>query len=198
MKEKLRHKYLSLRKTYPKEELTLKSHKLCDNLSKWLRKKSYKNIFSYHSFRGEPCLAPLFEELSKTHNFFLPRISKDKHMDFYRWQKEQELESNTFGILEPKKNFQAKMFPDHETVFLLPVVAVDLWGNRLGYGGGYYDRFLAKYSSFKKIAVSFEFSISKNVIPKQDWDQKVSLIASEKGLYDLTSSALPSSQETSL
>ena len=186
MKTQLRKKYLYLRKNYSGPELASKSQLLCQVLSNWLKKQSYRNIFSYYAFRGEPSLKLLFEELSKTHNFFLPKISENRKMDFYSWQKDQDLVPNRFGILEPSKKSKNKMKPDKNSIVLLPVAAVDLFGNRLGYGGGYYDKFLAEYSDLKKIAVSFEFSILRERIPSEPHDQRVSFIASEKKIYDLS------------
>ena len=66
-------------------------------------------------------------------------------MDFYKWKFSEPLTINKYGIPEPEKSFL--VYPD---ILLVPLVAFDNKLNRLGYGGGYYDRLLEKLSKKKK------------------------------------------------
>ena len=82
----------------------------------------------------------------KKFNISLPIIKKNFQMDFYSWSFSQPLKINKYGIPEPeKKNI---VYPD---VLLIPLVAFDKNLNRLGYGGGYYDRLIEKLSKKKNI-----------------------------------------------
>ena len=74
----------------------------------------------------------------------LPIIKKKNYMDFYKWDLNEPLYINKYGIPEPK--IKHKVIP---SVILIPLVAFDKNLNRLGYGGGFYDRFLSKIEKFK-------------------------------------------------
>ena len=71
----------------------------------------------------------------------LPIIKKNKIMHFFEWRKDDILRINKYGILEPVKN-NYTVVPD---IILVPLLAYDKFKNRLGYGGGYYDKFLNNY-----------------------------------------------------
>ena len=91
-------------------------------------------------------------------NISLPVIKKNFQMDFYKWSFSDPLKINKYGIPEPEiKNI---VYPD---ILLIPLVAFDKNLNRLGYGGGYYDRLIEKLSKKKKIIkIGLAFSIQEN------------------------------------
>ena len=76
----------------------------------------------------------------KNINLLLPKIYQNKQMKFHLWSPNDPLEVNSFGTLEPLKSKKIYV-PD---VMLLPLLAFDKNRNRLGYGKGYYDRYLSK------------------------------------------------------
>ena len=76
----------------------------------------------------------------KNINLLLPKIYQNKQMKFHLWSLNDPLEVNSFGTLEPLKSKKIYV-PD---VMLLPLLAFDKNRNRLGYGKGYYDRYLSK------------------------------------------------------
>ena len=81
-------------------------------------------------------------------------VTKNNLMDFYQWSFKQSLNSSNQGIPEP---FTIKVFPD---VLLVPLVGFDKKKFRLGYGGGFYDRYIARYLNLKKLlqlALLFRF-----------------------------------------
>lgn len=89
-----------------------------------------------------------------------------------------ELELNKWGVLEPK---ELKPFDTNKVdLILVPLLGADLNGNRLGYGKGYYDRFLEKVTASSFGLVFDEFILEK--IPIESFDRKLSGIISEKGL----------------
>ena len=98
-------------------------------------------------------------------------------MDFYRWSFFDPLKINKYGIPEPETH--SKVYPD---ILLIPIVAFDENLNRLGYGGGYYDRLITKLSKKKriiKIGLAFSFQ-EVDKVPVNIYDQKLDFIVTNK------------------
>ena len=109
----------------------------------------------------------------------LPKIKKKSQMEFYKWHKNDPLLINKYGIPEPKSI--NKVYPD---ILFVPLVAFDRELNRLGYGGGFYDRYIQKISKIKKvIKVGLAFSFQKlKTIPINKYDKKLDIIITEKDI----------------
>lgn len=114
-------------------------------------------------------------------SFALPVVKEKYEMDFFLWEKKSDLMVNRFGIKEPKPDEKNKVIPDQKTLVLVPSVALDKKGNRLGMGLGYYDRYFAKYPKACKVGVVFSCCVVDN-IPREDHDLKVDYIATDKGI----------------
>ena len=115
------------------------------------------------------------------HNILLPAIEENNQMDFFSWKKNQVLLVNKFGILEPEKN-KVKI----PNFVLVPILAFDRYKYRLGYGKGFYDRYLNKYlKKFRNIlTVGIAFSFQKHhKLPRDKNDVKLNFILTEKGIY---------------
>ena len=98
-------------------------------------------------------------------------------MDFFKWDLNDPLAISSFGIPQPIK--LKKVYPD---IIFVPVVAFDKNGNRIGYGGGFYDRYLEKISKIKKcVTIGLAFSHQKvDKIKVESFDKKLDLILTEK------------------
>ena len=98
-------------------------------------------------------------------------------MDFYKWYFNDTLKIKQYGIPEP--NSKKLIYPD---IILVPLVAFDNDLNRLGYGGGYYDRVIRKLSRKKKILkIGLAFSVQKiNNVPITKYDKKLDYIVTDK------------------
>ena len=107
----------------------------------------------------------------------LPVIKKENQMNFYKWSKGDPLKINKFGIPEPVST--RIIYPD---ILLVPLVAYDSNLNRLGYGGGFYDRYIEKIEKIKKvIKIGLAFSFQKiSSIPINQYDKKLDFIVTEK------------------
>ena len=117
----------------------------------------------------------------KNKNIFLPVIEKNNNMNFCLWKKNQALFINKFGMLEPEKG---KI--NIPNLILLPILAFDKYKYRLGYGKGFYDRYLNKYlKKFNNIlTVGIAFSFQKHhKLPIDKNDVKLNYILTEKGIY---------------
>ncbi len=115
------------------------------------------------------------------HNFLLPVIDNNNSMKFYPWEKNNILYVNKFGILEPTKTL-AKV----PNLMIIPILAFDKDKFRLGYGKGFYDRYLNKYQKkFKNIlTVGVAFSFQKyHKLPINKNDVKLDFILTKKGIH---------------
>ena len=180
-KIKLRKKYLYLRK---KKYYNINKDFFLP-LLKLIRlriKKKLIKIALYYPSNFELDVLKLFEFNSIfRQDILLPVTNKNNLMNFYSWKKNDVLFVNEFGILEPAKT-QIKV-PE---IILVPVLAFDKNKYRLGYGKGFYDRYLNRYlKQFKNIltvGVAFSFQRHHN-LPVNQNDVKLDFIITEKGIF---------------
>ena len=92
---------------------------------------------------------------------------------------EKDVEKGSFGILEPKEVSFKKVSPQEIDLVILPGIAFDLKGGRIGYGKGYYDRFLRKLPKrIPLIGLAYDFQVVKNIFGKKH-DRRVSKVITE-------------------
>ena len=139
-----------------------------------------KIIGCYYPVNYELNTIELIKKLIKNNYLVgLPVIKKNYHMDFYEYRTNDPLNVSRYGIPEPIK--QKKLVP---TILVIPMVAFDKNCNRLGYGGGYYDRFLEKNQNINLIKIGLAFSFQKvNQLPVNKFDKKLDYIFTEKKIY---------------
>ena len=106
----------------------------------------------------------------------VPRVDGDGIMHFYYLRSLKDLEPGAFGIMEPRAD--CRICEPEEGLLLMPGVAFDEQGHRVGYGGGYYDRYLEKHPHLIHIALAFEFQIFPEV-PSEKHDISPDLIVTE-------------------
>ena len=152
------------------------------NLLKLLNQKSAnKKIGLYFPIGSEVCTIGLIENLRKEKYIIsLPVIDKNFEMSFYEWAKNNPLNINKFGIPEPLRS--KKIIP---STLIIPLLAFDINLNRLGYGGGFYDRFINKLEKSKKILkIGLALSCQKiNKVPTDKFDKKMNYIFTESKIY---------------
>ena len=176
LKSKLRKKILKAREKINKKNIQIDFNQIVKILKK--EKINKKNIGGYYPVNFEiDDLLLLKKKKKKKFNISLPVIKKNFQMDFYKWSFSEILKVNKYGIPEPEtKNI---VYPD---VLLVPLVAFDKNLNRLGYGGGYYDRLIEKLSKKKNIIkIGLALSIQKiDKVPINIYDQKLDYIITNK------------------
>jgi 5-formyltetrahydrofolate cyclo-ligase len=111
----------------------------------------------------------------------LPVIEENNSMNFFKWKENDVLFVNKYGMLEPIKS--KAVVPN---VIIVPLLAFDKKKNRLGYGKGFYDRYLNRY--LKKfdniITIGIAFSFQKyHKLPVKNNDVKLDYILTEKGIF---------------
>ena len=180
-KNRLRKKYLNLRKN--------KYFNIDKNfflplikLIKLKFKKRFMKIALYYPSNGELNVLKILEFKNiLTKETLLPVIDRNNLMNFFSWKQNEVLFVNEFGILEPAKS--KAQIPD---LILIPLLAYDKYKYRLGYGKGFYDRYLNKYLKQNRdiLTVGVAFSFQKHhKIPINHNDVKVDFILTEKGIY---------------
>jgi 5-formyltetrahydrofolate cyclo-ligase len=175
-KSQIRNKTLKIRKKLFDKDLKIDSDKFISFLKK--NRLNLKNFGGYYPSNYEIDDLDILDLLEKK-NFkvSLPIIKKDNQMNFCSWSRGDPLRVNKYGIPEP---VSSKIFyPD---ILLVPLVAYDNNLNRLGYGGGYYDRYIEKLEKFKKvIKIGLAFSFQKiSSIPINQHDKRLDFIITEK------------------
>tara|TARA_Y100000741_G_scaffold313345_1_gene258270 strand:- start:215 stop:757 length:543 start_codon:yes stop_codon:yes gene_type:complete len=153
-----------------------------DKIIKLLKKEEInkKNIGGYYPVNFEVDDLHILKEFEKRKfNISLPIIKKNFDMNFYKWSFDMPLKINKYGIPEPNSNIL--IYPD---VLLVPLVAFDKKLNRLGYGGGYYDRLIEKLSKKKKILkIGLALSVQEiNKVPINKYDQRLDYIVTNKSI----------------
>ena len=138
LKTKIRNKILKIREKLNKNNIQINFNQLINILEK--EKKNKKTIGGYYPVNFEIDDLVLLRKFEKNRfNISLPIIKKNFQMNFYRWSFSDPLKVNKYGIPEPVT--ENLVYPD---ILLIPLVAFDKNLNRLGYGGGYYDRLIKK------------------------------------------------------
>ena len=165
-KSEIRKKILKIRRIN-----NIKNQKIdFKSLIKILRKSkiSGRVVGGYYPYNYEVDTLEIFKKLEKfNYHLTLPKISKNYQMDFFQWSTKDPLEINKYGIPEPIS--EVVKFPN---ILLVPLVAFDKDRNRIGYGGGFYDRYIKKIKRKKKIltiglAYSFQ-KVKKIPVTKHD------------------------------
>ena len=175
LKSQLRKKIIRIRQKINKENIQINFSQIIKILKK--EKISKKVIGGYYPVNFEVDDLELLKKFEKKNfNLCLPVIKKNFQMDFYKWSFYDPLRINKYGIPEPlKKN---KVFPN---ILLIPLVAFDKNLNRLGYGSGYYDRFIAKNSKKKIMKIGLALQDQKiKKVPTNLFDKKLDYIVTNK------------------
>ena len=175
-KSQIRKKILRIRKQ-KKIKKFIFNFDLISNILK--RKKiSGKIIGAYYPYNYEVDILQILEKFEeKKFIITLPKIKKNSQMDFFQWSKNDPLSVNKFGIPEPISKMLK--YPD---VLLVPIVAFDKNFNRIGYGGGFYDRYINKIRKRKKVlTIGFAYSFQKvKKIPTNNYDIGLDFIITNK------------------
>ena len=175
-KFKLRSKILNLRKINLYKKLRLCPERVFKFLKK--NKINFKNVGGYYPCNYEIDDLEILNFLrNKRAHISLPIVRENNLMDFFQWINEEPLKINKYGIAEPIS--LKKIYPD---IIFIPLVAYDKNLNRLGYGGGFYDRYIEKIVKVKKIIkIGLAFSYQElKVIPISKFDKKLDFIITEK------------------
>lgn len=186
-KKELRKKVQELRDALPLEKREELSARIAENLWSIPEFAAAKTVLFFISFRSEVNTLPMIERaLAEGKRVCVPCTNMDdKSMTASQLHDiSEDLQLGNYDILEPRPECLNPVPPEEIDVVLMPGVAFDLTGGRLGYGGGYYDRFLEKCSPrCLLVAVAFELQIVEHV-PCADHDRHIHKIVTEERVID--------------
>lgn len=173
-KDSLRKSCLNFRK---KQNIEIISKKIVNNIKNTHYFKKAKNIMIYMPLKYEIDITPLLKSPDKS--FYLPKCVKDE-IKVVKYEKDMQFIKSNFKVMEPVSND----FIDIEVleIVFIPALCCDINKNRLGYGCGFYDRFLKRLSKNTiKIIISSEQTCYLK-IPSTDFDEKADFIINEENI----------------
>lgn len=147
------------------------SHDILKQIDSWTVFKNAVNIMIYHPINNEIDLLDLTKDCDK--NFYLPKIENNE-ICVARYNSADKLVRGMYNINEPCDTALQK--PDLLDLIFLPALMVDKWGYRLGYGKGYYDRFLEKIAAKTITAVPVYEELYCDELPIEAHDKKADYI----------------------
>ncbi len=186
-KEEIRKRHLRLRGEMTERETAEKSRIICNKLLSESWYETAEVIFGYYPLGNEvDCRKVLMQALSEGKRVVLPRTTRAPGcaMDFYEVTSLKQVEKGNFHVMEPVD--RCPLFSPEENqaarcgraAVLVPGVAFDYSGNRLGYGKGYYDRYFARYPALLRLGLAYEHQIIERLAASET-DVKMNMIYSE-------------------
>lgn len=193
-KAALRRSLLQTRQALSLKAWQDKSAQLCHHLQTCPLVVQSQTILAYFSIRQEPDLSSL---LLLPYQWGFPRCV-GKTLSWHRWSSTDSLPLQTGKYNIPEPHPQAPLLePQDVDLILVPSVACDHRGYRLGYGGGFYDRLLAdpRWATKPTIGIVFEFAYLPE-LPVEAWDRPLNAVCTETGLYSPSSNTGHSAAES--
>ncbi|MEZ3515233.1 MAG: 5-formyltetrahydrofolate cyclo-ligase [Lachnospiraceae bacterium] len=185
-KAEIRKRILEVRKGLTDEEAATKSEAIVQKVVKTPEYKEADNILLYADYCREVMTRGIFEDaLLHRKRIYFPKVDKMTNtMEFYQIISLRQLERGYMDILEPREDMKMryKFQPKEDTLAVLPGVAFDTSGYRLGYGKGFYDKFLANRRQISTMALAFACQIIDE-IPRDAYDIKMDKIVTEEIIY---------------
>lgn len=185
-KAEIRKRILEARGALTINEVEVKSEAILQNVLKTPEYIEADNILLYADYNNEVMTHGIFEDalMRKKRVYFPKSDSLTNTMVFYQILSEKQLEKGFMGILEPKENMQLcyRFHADEDTLVLLPGVAFDTAGFRIGYGRGFYDKFLSSRRQLSTMALAFACQIVEE-LPREAHDIKMDKIVTEEIIY---------------
>jgi 5-formyltetrahydrofolate cyclo-ligase len=191
----------SLRKVFRDKRLSLSNEQqttAAQGLVKQYQKNALfqdaRNVALYLSFNGEVNTQPLIDYLwSMNVDVFVPILHPfcKGHLLFQEFTHNTKMRENHFGISEPTLDVQRVCPVENLSIIFTPLVAFDLSGNRLGMGGGFYDRTLARLKKLgeksQPIVVGLAHELQKSAtLPTETWDIGLPYILTSNKLYSFS------------
>lgn len=183
-KSELRRSLLEQRQSLSEMEWRQKSDRICTHLRGCSKFADAKTVLAYFSFRREPDLSSLWVHHHQKFWGFPRCVARE--MIWHRWRPGDPQQKGAFGLIEPEATLPT-LEPSEVDLILVPALACDAAGYRLGYGGGFYDRMLSRpgWREVQTIGIIFESAYFPK-LPVEDWDRPLGGICTETGWIELT------------
>ena len=179
-KSQIREIIKSKKNTLTKDQIITYSNQITSKLVEQLEYKVSDTVFCYINFNQEVVTRELIEKSwNNNKRVAVPKV-EDNKMEFYYITEWNNLEKGYYNIYEPTTDYKARL--DCNTLMILPGLAFDIHRNRIGYGGGFYDRYLQNRKEISKIAIAYDFQIFDS-IPYENTDIKPDKIITDKNIF---------------
>lgn len=188
-KKELRKEFIAKRNALSIENQYKKSEAISKRLIALKEFRDANKILMYTNIRSEVITTDIYEEaLLLRKDIYYPRVQGDT-MEFYQVNDTTEFDVSRFGIREPLPESTKRYEPEEKGVIfvLMPGAVFDRRGNRIGYGGGYYDKYLewlcqqVKKENVIKVAVAFACQVVEDgILMKEEHDVCVDYVVTEK------------------
>ncbi len=180
-KSSIRKELLEKRKDLSESTREADSEIICKSLQNMSLIQDEKDLFVYHPKTPEVSLLSFISwALQHGKNVYFPRVLGDD-MDFYQVKDLSELEKGNFGVYEPKLSCPKVLV--NQGICLIPGVGFDFGGNRIGYGRGYYDKYLSRYNDLYRLGIAYECQMVER-IPKDPLDATLHAVLTPAALYE--------------
>lgn len=184
VKEDIRRSLLKRRRSLPEKELKQVSHKINAHLANEIQNRDLKRILVYQSIDNEPSIKEIIElAWQKDIEVYIPKVISKEKIIINKLTENSSYSKNKFGIKESNDSDTVEL--NEIDLAVLPLVGIDRNGFRLGYGGGYYDRFFNQRSELSRkpfiIGVGYAFQILE-VSFAEGHDLKCDSVITEKGV----------------
>ena len=155
------------------------SAKICENLQNQDCFLQADTIYFYYPLNTEANMLLLAKKaLSMDKQIAFPKVN-GRNMDFYEVRSLTEFTEGTFHVMEP---IGQRKICKNDPLVLVPGLAFDAQGRRMGYGKGYYDKYFARYSECIKVGICYAVQIIDEV-PTSQYDITMDAVATEQGIY---------------
>lgn len=183
-KAHIRQKALAFRNHMPEEERRQKSGRIAERVSKTLWFQEADVLLVYMAFRSEADTEELISgAFLEGKAVYCPKVEGEE-MNFYRIASKEDLKEGYQGIKEPEGKPEDLFLPADgmKCLMIVPGSAFDKEGNRIGYGKGYYDKYLERYPEIRTMGICFEGQMQEK-IPEEGHDRRMNRVITEKGMY---------------
>jgi 5-formyltetrahydrofolate cyclo-ligase len=185
--DQLRQRNRKLRAQLSEDELELAATAVCKRICALAEFKTAQHIAAYFAVNGEIGLAPVIDRaLSQGKQIYLPNLDQ-KTLRFSPYDHAQKMRINRYKLPEPDVADDEMLNPSDLDLVLVPLVVFDAARNRIGMGGGFYDRSFA----FRKasdshspllIGIAHELQKVDQLVP-EEWDVALDMVATDQAIY---------------
>jgi len=184
-KSLLRTQFKSIRSAYSLEEKEKLDKKITNRLINMWKFREAEILFCYVSFGIEVDTRSIIRiSLEQGKRIAVPKcVDGKRELEFFTIKSMEELKPGTFGVLEPEPKAENRITDFNSGLCIVPALSFDHEGFRLGFGKGYYDRFLSEFEAFT-VGLCYSDCVVER-LPHGKYDKNVDILVTEKSLYTI-------------